>query len=614
MAVTEDPGSVGRARLSFADHKDIDEFVDMLGRYEQGEVSAEDWRRFRLLRGTYGQRQPEAVHMLRVKIPQGIVSADQLEVLADLSERFSRGFGHITTRQNFQFHFVPLADVETAQRMLADAGMTTREACGNSVRTITGCPYAGVSADELFDVTPYADAMTRYFLRHPLAASLPRKFKIAFEGCSTDHAVTSINDIGLRARVRERDGKTERGFRVTVAGSTSIMCTTGYALFDFLPASELLEVAEAVLRVYHRLGDYQHRQRNRMKFLIKTIGWDRWHAEFQTTLAAVRAEGPHALPFDPEAPPVHVAPDWTRPEAPSKVALAAMVAATKTTGPGLHPGHLQLSVLPDTYARWATSNVRRQSQAGFSIAVVRLPLGDLTAGQFRAVAALARAYADGVVRVTPQQNLVMRWVPEIHLRALWAGLQAANLATPDADTVADVTSCPGAETCRLAVTHSRGLGRVLTEFLSARADLVSAADGADIKISGCPNGCGQHHIATFGFQGSVRRVGGKAAPQYFVMIGGGLDETKASFGRVVAKIPARRLTDAVERLIVRYRDMHLPGEGAPAFFQRMTVDEAKVLLGDLERLTPETAGAEDFVDLDQQAEFKPEVLDGECSA
>jgi len=614
MAVSEALSSVGRARLSFADHKDIDEFVDMLSRYERGDISAEDWRRFRLLRGTYGQRQPEAVHMLRVKIPQGIVNAEQLDVLADLSERFSRGFGHITTRQNFQFHFVPLADVETAQRMLADVGMTTREACGNSVRTITGCPYAGVSQDEVFDVTPYADAMTRHFLRHPLAASLPRKFKIAFEGCRTDHAVTAINDIGLRARVREQDGRTERGFRVTVAGSTSIMCTTGYELFPFLPASELLEVAEAVLRVYHRLGDYQHRQRNRMKFLIKTIGWDRWHAEFTQTLAAVREEPRIALPFDPETPPVHVAPDWTRAAAPGQAELAAMAAATKTTGPGLHPGHIRLNLMPDTYARWAATNVRPQSQAGYSIAVVRLPLGDLTAGQFRAVAALARAYADGVVRVTPQQNLVLRWVPEIHVRALWAGLQAANLSSPDADTIADVTSCPGAETCRLAVTHSRGLGRVLTEFLSQRPDLVSAADGADIKISGCPNGCGQHHIATFGFQGSVRRVGGKAAPQYFVMVGGGVDETRASFGRVVAKIPARRLTDAVERLIVRYRDHHAPGEGAPAFFQRMTVDEAKLLLGDLERLTAETAGPEDFVDLDQQAEFKPEVMDGECSA
>jgi sulfite reductase (NADPH) hemoprotein beta-component len=238
----------------------------------------------------------------------------------------------------------------------------------------------------------------------------------------------------------------------------------------------------------------------------------------------------------------------------------------------------------------------------------------MTAGQMRAIGLISRAYGDGEVRVTPQQNLVIRWVPEIHLRKMWASLQQAGLGGAEADTIADVISCPGAESCRLAVTHSRSLGRVLTEFLSGRPDLVSAADGADIKISGCPNGCGQHHIAAIGFQGSVRRLAGKAVPQYFVMIGGQVGAERADFGRVVAKIPARRLTETVERLVVHYRDHHVGDERAADFFRRMTIEEAKRVLGDLEGMTVTDAKPEDYVDLDQTGEFNPEVMDGECSA
>ncbi len=243
MSAADDTKTYGRARLSFASEADIDEFVTTLERYERGEMTPDQWRAFRLVRGTYGQRQAEDAQMLRVKIPQGIVSSEQLEALADVGERYSRGFGHITTRQNVQFHFVKLHDAEPAMRRLAEAGLTTREACGNSVRNITACPYAGVAADERFDVTPYAEAMTRYLLRHPLSSTLPRKFKIAFEGCSIDHVVTGVNDLGFRALVGPDGG---RGFRVTAGGGTAIMTTAAGVLHEFLPASEILRVAEAV--------------------------------------------------------------------------------------------------------------------------------------------------------------------------------------------------------------------------------------------------------------------------------------------------------------------------------------------------------------------------------
>src|SRR5258707_8610070 len=292
MSAVDDQTTSGRGRLSFASQADIDEFVTVLDKYERGEITPDQWRAFRLVRGTYGQRQAGDAQMLRIKIPQGLLTADQLHALADVGEQYSRGFGHITTRQNVQFHFVKLHDAEPVMRRLADSGLTTREACGNSVRNITACPYAGVAADELFDVTPYAEALTRYLLRHPLSSSLPRKLKIAFEGCAEDHALTAINDLGFRAAVND---SAERGFRVTAGGGTAILCTSGRVLHEFLPASELFNLAESILRVFHRLGDREHKQRNRMKFLIKQLGWEQWRETVERAREAFISEGCAAL-------------------------------------------------------------------------------------------------------------------------------------------------------------------------------------------------------------------------------------------------------------------------------------------------------------------------------
>ncbi len=323
----------GRARLSFAKQADIDEFVSVLEKYERGEMTPDQWRAFRLVRGTYGQRQAEDAQMLRIKVPQGVITAAQLNVLADIGEKYSRGFGHITTRQNIQFHFVKLHDVPLAMRELERVGMTTREACGNSVRNITGCPYAGVSPDELFDVTPYAEAMTQYLLRHKLSSTLPRKFKIAFEGCAVDHIATGINDLAFTARLGPRGG---RGFRVTAGGGTSILCTEGTVIHEFLPASDIFRVADAVLRLFHRYGDYQHKQRNRMKFMIKTLGWTRWREEYDRELTACRLRGQvPTLEIDP--PASEGRPEWVKDSSPSVGHIAARVTAGKITGPGLTP-------------------------------------------------------------------------------------------------------------------------------------------------------------------------------------------------------------------------------------------------------------------------------------
>ena len=609
MAATDQERTLGRDRASFYDAGDVDEFVDMLSKFESGAISPDEWRRYRLLRGTYGQRQ-DGVQMMRLKSPQGIVTAPQMRALADAGEKYSRGWGHITTRQNVQFHFVPLKDAEAMMREVGETGITTREACGNSVRNITSCPYAGIAHDEVFDVTPYAEIMTRYFLRHPLAGVLPRKFKIAFEGCPTDHAVASIHDLGWFARIV--DGR--RGFRLTIGGGTSILPTSGMLLYDFLPVEDMLEVADAIVRVYHRFGDYQHRQRNRMKFLIKSLGWDEWKKRYDEALAAVRAEGGVRLPYDPSTRPVELAPTWTPRSAPSVQDVAAR-AVTTLSGPGIYPGTVRLQVLPDAYARWLARNVKPQKQAGYVHVTVRLPLGDFTSDQMRVLADLAEAYADGEMRLTIEQNVLFRWVRKESVEPLYQRLQAANMASPDALSIADVLSCPGAESCRLAVTQSRGLGRELTEYLGAHPELVDLVSSGDIKVSGCPNGCGQHHIAAIGFQGSVRKVGGRAVPQYFVLTGGGASTSGAKFGKVVSKVPVHRLTTAVERLLALYRDEREgPAESLGAFFRRIAPARATEVLADLAELQPESMTDLDYVDLGEDRAFNPEVMDGECAS
>jgi sulfite reductase beta subunit-like hemoprotein len=611
MSVVDHPSTFGRTRLSFARESDIDEFVATLDRFERAEITPDQWRQFRLVRGTYGQRQADDAQMVRVKIPQGVLTSGQLRALADVGERYSRGFGHITTRQNVQFHFVRLHDVEPAMRRLAEAGLTTREACGNSVRNITACPFAGVAADERFDVTPYAEALTRYLLRHPLSSTLPRKFKIAFEGCAGDHVMTGINDLGFRAVLGAGEG---RGFRVTAGGGTSILPTAGGVIHEFLPASDILRVAEAVLHVFHRLGDYRHKQRNRMKFLIRELGWNRWRDEYTRALVRCRADGTvpviTAQPEASEAPP-----DWERDLPPDPVRIAGDVAAAATRGPGLAPVIVPLLEPGDeAYARWRVTNLKPQKQSGFVSATVTVPLGDLSSAQMRVVGSIARASGDGTVRVTSDQDLLIRWVKASETRALYRRLAAAGLGLADAGTIADVASCPGAESCRLAVTHSRGLGRLLEDGLRERPDLVARAGDARIKISGCPNGCGQHHVATIGFQGSVRRIGSRALPQYFVMVGGGSTASGVSFAKLAAKIPARRAPEAVRRLVGLYERDRLHDESASAFFARVEVASVKSVLADLESVTERDALPSDFVDIGDEQEFRPEILDGECSA
>ncbi|HET6922400.1 MAG TPA: nitrite/sulfite reductase [Anaeromyxobacteraceae bacterium] len=609
MPVVEIADAV-RSRPSFADPADLAAFVEQLGRYERGEITAEQWRSFRLVHGTYGQRQEGDVHMLRVKVPEGVLAAGQLEALADVTERFGRGFGHVTTRQNLQVHFVKLGDAAPALRRLAEAGITTREACGNSVRNVTACPFAGVSPDEVFDVTPYAEALTRHFLRHPLSSSLPRKFKIAFEGCPEDHAETAIHDLAFRARRREG----RRGFAVHAGGGTATLPVSAPPLVEFLPAGDLLAAAEAVVRVFHRLGDRQHRERNRMKFLVRQIGWEAFRTLVLGEMQGILAAGAPPLPFDPERAPVEAAPAGERPPPPAPDAVAALVLRQSPRGPGVVPTLARQPASAEAFLGWAGTNVRRQRQPGFATAAVTLPLGDVTADQLRVLAALSRSYGDGAARFTSEQDLLLRWVREEDLPALHARLAAAGLAREGAGTVLDVVSCPGAETCRLAVTQSRGLGRLLEDHLRSTPRALELAPDLSVRVSGCPNGCSRHHVAGIGFQGSLRKVGDRAVPQYFVLVGGSASGEAARFGRLAAKIPARRIPEAVDRLLDLYQRAREPGERATDFFGRVDLEAVRQALRGLGDLDAAAARPEDFVDLGEERDFHASTLEGECAA
>ncbi|MDF2696164.1 MAG: Ferredoxin--nitrite reductase [Labilithrix sp.] len=568
----------------FSDPRDVDEFVAKLEAFERGELGPDEFRAFRLVRGVYGQRQ-EGTQMIRVKLPFGRVDEAGLVALADVADRWSRGFGHVTTRQNVQLHFVAMANVEPLLRRLDEAGLTTREACGNSVRSVTACELAEVCASAPFDVSPYAEAITRHFLRHPLAASLPRKFKIAFSGCANDCAKAAIHDLGFIAEVK--DG--EKGFRVVAGGGLSSSPRNALLLHEWIHASQIGRVGEALVRLFHRLGNRENRARARLKYVLKKLGDD----GFRATYNEIRAE------VDAEA-----AEDLTLP-----VPFAGKPAAP-------HPGDARRT---PAYLAWRASSVVAQkgspdptSDDGYAAVYVRLLLGDMTSAQMRALGRIATEFGDGTVRLTIDQNILIPWVDKRSLPALFARLTEIDLARLDLHTARDVTSCQGADTCNLAVTSSRAVAKAISDKLEAEG-LGAHGDAAStiIKVSGCPNSCGQHHIADLGFHGGAKTVAGQAVPVYQLHLGGGVDARGARFGRQVVKVIARRVPDAVVRLLRLYDAERTPGETTASFFERIDGKRVVAALGDLVTAAPL---AEEGADVGEATGFLVQTGAGECAA
>ena len=577
MSVTEAPAPVPVGRLGFARHEDVDLFQQKLEAFERGELTPEEWRGFRLLNGVYGQRQ-DGVHMVRAKMPGGIATPRQLEALAEVADRWGGGKGHVTTRQNMQFHFVPFEHVDEALRVLADGTITTKEACGNSVRNWTCCPFSGVAKDEPFDPTPYVDALARHLLRGPYSSTLPRKFKPSVGGCcGTDCSQAFINDLGFLARVK--DG--EYGFKMIAGGGLSTLRRNALLVEEFVPLAEIFEATDALIRVFHRIGNRNNKAKARLKWAIDKIGPDKFLAEYRAEREKIRAEGgaPVVIPPQP-APPARRAP------------LA------------------QVTSYEEGYEEWFGDSVRPQKQSGFSAVVIRLVLGDISSTQLRALAQLCQQFGEGEVRFTNDQNMVLRWVPNTRLAALHRELVAVGLAKSGANTVADVTSCPGATSCKIAVTSSKGLARELTAFLDSRPDLVRSVKGLDIKISGCPHGCGQHYLGGIGLQGGMRKLAGRPAPLYLVYVGGGIAPDRADFGRLVGKVPARRVGTALERLL----DYYVKNGGTShEFWATADLDALRALFTDL-AIDDATATEQDFIDIGDTTAFELVDQEGECAA
>jgi sulfite reductase (NADPH) hemoprotein beta-component len=580
----------------FSDPGDITEFVAKLEAFERGEIGPDEFRTFRLVRGVYGQRQEKA-QMVRVKIPFGRLDEAGLVALADVSDRWSRGFGHVTTRQNVQLHFVALSDAEAVMQRLDEAGLTTREACGNSVRAVTACELAEVCATAPFDVSPYAEAITRHFLRHPLSGSLPRKFKIAFSGCANDCAKAAIHDLGFIAEVR--DG--EKGFRVVAAGGLSSSPRNALLLHEWARASEMGRIGEAIVRLFHRLGNRENRARARLKYVLKKLGDDGFRTKYAEIRAEVDAEAAVELslpvPFaQPPAPPV-------RSEAPPRTPQYLSWRASSVISQKAEA--LRNKGLPVPAAPTSDDD-------GHVSVYVRLLLGDITSAQMRALGAIAREFGDGTVRLTIDQNILLPWVDKRSVAALYQRLDAVGLARLDLHTARDVTACQGADTCNLAVTSSRAVAKSISEKLEAEG-LGAVGDAAKtlIKVSGCPNSCGQHHIADLGFHGGAKTVGPLTVPVYQLHLGGGVDGNGARFGRQVVKIIARRVPEAVLVLLKLYEAERNPGESPAAFFERVDGKRVVAALGDIVAAPPRP---DEAADVGETTGFMVHTGEGECAA
>jgi sulfite reductase (ferredoxin) len=580
---------------------EIEEFERRAAAFLAGEESEETFKPYRLSYGIYGQRQA-GFQMVRVKIPHGRLSSAKLEALAEFSERFceegeypgggGRGMGHVTTRQDVQFHFVPLARVAEAMRHLARAGLTTREACYNTVRNITGCPLAGACGTEAFDITPYAQAATALFLRNPICQNLPRKFKVAFSGCESDCALGAMHDIGAVARVR--DG--ERGFRVWVGGGLGNSPRPAQLLYDFLPVRRFYPVIEAIVRIFDAEGPRKNRNRARLKFLFDRA----YTAEtFRARVEEVVAQ----LPADAWCHTVLA-------ELPERVALEGTRRDSVPAAPLIGLDRVARGV---GYARWRATNVMPHRLEGYALVTVRLPLGDITSAQLRVVAEAARCFSGDEVRTSAGQNLVLRDVRTGDLGDLYDLLRPHGLAEAEALGIRDVVTCPGADTCNLGITSSRGLGRAVSRWLDEKRlhDLPEFA-GTSIKASGCPNSCSQHGIATVGFYGNSKHVGDDPVPHYMLMLGGGVDERGARIGEIVMRIPAKRIPIALDRLVARYREERAAGELFVRWVERVDRAALKGALADLALSDAPTP--EELLDWDQETRFTGTTGEGECAA
>jgi sulfite reductase (ferredoxin) len=603
---------------------ELDAFENEIALKKQGKIEDKVFAETRLRRGAYGQRYDngqrhdgiasrklaypqaertkgpstlwDAPGMQRIKIPFGGLNAGQLETLAELAEEYSDGIAHVTTRQDVQLHFVHIEDTPSIMRRLGAVGITTREACGNTVRNVTGCPLAGVCRDQAFDITPYAKAMAYFLLGHADTQDFGRKFKVAFSGCDTNPCgLVRIHDLGLIARQRQdpATGETRRGFEVYVGGGLGTVPYQAKLYDEFLPEEELLPLAQAISRVFARLGEKKNRNTARLKFLVVKLGLE----EFKRLVTEERA----GLAHDPR---------WT-------AYLADLEGEVET--PRRPPAPLvQIgadAAEPADFRAWRETNVYPQRQAGYVTVTVALPLGDITADQLRALAIAARKYVNETVRTTVEQNIVLRWVSEADLGELYNDLKQAGLNQAGAGTILDLVSCPGTDTCKLGISSSRGLaGELRLRLAENEVARDAAIRNLRIKVSGCFNSCGQHHIADLGFYGVSRNKNGYAAPHFQVVLGGQWDRNAGAYGLAIGAVPSKRIPETVDRITRRYLADREPGEAFQVFIRRIGKAACKKMIEDLEPMPPHAEDATLYTDWHDPREYTIGDLGvGECA-
>ena len=576
---------------------EVQRFEAESARFQSGEQDNLEFTPFRLRQGVYGQRQAD-VQMIRVKIPGGILTADALDALGDIAEHYAPlGKGHITTRENVQFHHIPLPECPDVLRLLGTVGLTSREACGNTVRNVVGSPTAGVDADEIFDPTPYLTGYVRFGVRHPITQSFPRKFKSAFTGIDArDTVAAAIQDLTYVSQVRVEDGMEKRGFKVFVGGGTSIMPRLAKPLYEFLPEKDYLRLALAVWTVFDKADSLRkNRMMARLKVLIDRIGLD----EFRNLVEAELAE------IGPIDPGDYMAEEEIYRENPP----APVTASDNGSGSG-------------EYRYWLDTNVVGQKQAGYNIVYVKPVRGDLDPAQFRGLADIVRRYSGGRANATQEQNLALRWVPDGYLHHVWEALGAIGLNEPGAHSINNVVSCPGTDSCKLGITSSMGLAKAIREELGTWNGLMED-DGVKkirIKMSGCPNGCGLHHIANIGFHGAaIKGPDGSQIPAYEMFLGGNYGDNRVEDSRIgtripKVKVPAKLAPRMVREIATYYKDNRESGESFNNFLDRVGVEELTAVASAIQQsATSGEVGGDLYVDWERTTNYVLERGEGECA-
>ena len=585
-------------KIAWSRRQEAENFAETVKLFRQGKIDPDMFRRFRLQHGAYGTRMTDDYAMVRIKVPAGQIYPYQLEKIAQLSEMYSIGSAHFSTRENIQLHWVILEDVSEIMQSLSDVGMTSREACGNTVRNVMCSPLSGVCKDEIFDATPYAMAIEKFMLRNPICQGLPRKFKFNFT-CCEKCGMIRIVDVGLVPQIQEIDGEKRKGFKIFLGGGLGNRSFVGHQLEDFTPVEDLLYTSMAVIRIFDRMGDRKNLARNRMRYLVNDLGWEKFQNLVLKERAVVKAT---------QSVIVKLNIDDSINEIQRPISVSDESAS-----------------VPDGFARWEKTNVIKQSQSGFNSAFIGLEAGDITANQLRSVAEIIRDYsAEGFARNGFSQDIVIRYVHDDDLKSMYSRLIENGLAKTGSLTMASAVGCSGTTSCNLALTNSHRLAKeVQRKFLELNLDEDDDLKDSTIKISGCPNSCGQHQIATIGFYGGGGRHGTDMFPNYTMSLGGKFDED-SMLGHHTARVPVKRVIPVILKIIELFKENKQPDDTLSKWIDRVVKgNESSKITGveDIKKeiapliVPPKVEDEPDFyMDFGSDTNYHTVTGKGECAA